>query len=193
MPFLRVDAHFTVIESALKGYARWKREEQRESASQDVRHLATSLINLRLQTTDTKQLLQQRAALESDFEKWCNRLLDMDLQDPMIRKRRLQLLVAFSTSALDNNADFMLKVLGHILTTWPAAVPEHKAFNEAIRELHGESIIELQRLAAKMPDHLLVSLSSEEFPNLGPTCLCTSRKAGWLTYVIQECVWTARG
>lgn len=100
--------------------------------------------------------LQVRASMEKDFEQWCERLLQMELQDPMIRKRRLQLLVAFSTTALHKNADFMLKVLGHILATWPAAVPEHKAFNEAIKELQSESIIELQRLTLKMPDHLLV-------------------------------------
>ena len=79
-------------------------------------------------------------------------------QDPLIRKRVLQLLVAFSTMALDANAGFMLRVLEHILMTWPALQPEHKVFNDAIRDLQTESMVELQRLASKMPDHLLVSL-----------------------------------
>lgn len=78
----------------------------------------------------------------------------------MIRKRILQLLVAFSTSALDKNANFMLKVLEHILMTWPAPQPEHKLFNDAVKDLQSESMVELQRLASKMPDHLLVSLYS---------------------------------
>ena len=69
----------------------------------------------------------------------------------------LQLLVAFSTTALDKNAGFMLKVLEHIIVTWPASQPDHRNFNEAIKDLQGESMLELQRLASKMPDHLLVS------------------------------------
>lgn len=50
-----------------------------------------------------------------------------------------------------------MRVLEHILMTWPALQPEHKTFNDAIRDLQTESMVELQRLASKMPDHLLVS------------------------------------
>lgn len=39
--------------------------------------------------------------------------------------------------------------------TWPAPQPEHKVLNDAIKDLQSESIVELQRLASKMPDHLL--------------------------------------
>lgn len=77
-------------------------------------------------------------------------------QDPMIRKRSLQLLVYFSTTALNKNTDVMLKVLEHILLTWPALEPKYRSFNDAVKDLQGESMIELQRLAADMPDHLLV-------------------------------------
>ncbi|TDZ28348.1 Protein MSN5 [Colletotrichum trifolii] len=98
---------------------------------------------------------QQRAALERDLESWCNKLLEMNFEDPLIRKRILQLLVAFSTTALDKNPSFMLKVLEHILMTWPAPRPEHRAFNEAIKDFQSESMVELQRLASKVPDHLL--------------------------------------
>jgi exportin-5 len=79
----------------------------------------------------------------------------MSFEDPMIRKRILQILVALSTSALDKKPDFMLKVLEHILMTWPPMAPDHKAFNDAIRDLQSESMFELQRLASKVPDHLL--------------------------------------
>ena len=78
-------------------------------------------------------------------------------QDPLIRKRILQLLVTFSTRALDSNPAIMLRVLEHILMTWPALQPEHRLFNDAIRDLQTESMVELQRLASKMPDPLLVS------------------------------------
>ncbi len=80
-------------------------------------------------------------------------------KDPSIRKRILQLLVAFSTTALDKNAGFMLKVLEHILLTWPTTRPgpDYKLLNDSIKVLQSESMVELQRLATKMPDHLLVS------------------------------------
>lgn len=119
---------------------------------------------------------QQAAAVEKYFEKWCGQLLEMKfevrfhysaplvsatlltmVQDPLIRKRVLQLLVTFSTRALDSNPAIMLRVLEHILMTWPALQPEHRLFNDAIRDLQTESMVELQRLASKMPDPLLVS------------------------------------
>ncbi|KAI2469156.1 ARM repeat-containing protein [Annulohypoxylon bovei var. microspora] len=128
---LRVDAQATVIEAALKGFGKWRhtREEPRHE--------------------------QEIAALEENLESWCNRLLGMKFEDPLIRKRILQLLVAFSVMALDRNPGFMLKVLEHILVTWPATHPDHKVYTDAIKELQAESMVELQRLAAKMPDHLL--------------------------------------
>ncbi|CAG9991321.1 unnamed protein product [Clonostachys byssicola] len=128
MPVLKVDSHFTVIEAALKGYSKW-----------------------RINHPD----YQNTSALENDLESWCHKLLDMNFEDPMIRKRKLQLLVYFSTTALKNNTSFMLKVLEHILMTWPALEPEHRAFNDAVKDLQGESMVELQRLASEMPDHLL--------------------------------------
>lgn len=87
-----------------------------------------------------------------------NHLLILYPQDPLIRKRTLQLLVYFSTTALNNNANFMLKVLEHILMTWPTLEPDYRAYNDAIKDLQGESMVEMQRLASEMPDHLLVSL-----------------------------------
>lgn len=53
----------------------------------------------------------------------------------------------------------MLKVLEHILMTWPALQPDHKLYNDAVKDLQTESMIELQRLAVKMPDHLLVRVA----------------------------------
>jgi hypothetical protein len=78
------------------------------------------------------------------------------LQDPLIRKRTLQLLVYFSTNALNKNANFMLKVLEHIILTWPVLEPEYRAYNDAIKDFQVESMLELHRLAIGMPDHLLV-------------------------------------
>ncbi|KAH7325108.1 armadillo-type protein [Stachybotrys elegans] len=129
LPVLTVDSHCTVVEAALKGYVKWRRHHSQDS--------------------------QRSAELEANMEAWCNRLLEMHFEDPLIRKRTLQLLVYFSTTALNHNAGFMLKVLEHILLTWPALEPEYRNFNDAIKDLQGESMVELQRLASEMPDHLL--------------------------------------
>ncbi|KAK3301482.1 armadillo-type protein [Chaetomium fimeti] len=132
LPVLTVDAHATVIEAALKGYDKWRTSRNR-----------------------TAEEKQQATAVEQYFEKWCGQLLEMKFEDPLIRKRILQLLVTFSTRALDSKPAIMLRVLEHILMTWPALQPEHRLFNDAIRDLQTESMVELQRLASKMPDPLL--------------------------------------
>lgn len=56
----------------------------------------------------------------------------------------------------------MLKVLEHILMSRPIEQPEFNAYNEAVKELQTDGMYELQRLASKMPDQLLVSLDSHE-------------------------------
>lgn len=50
----------------------------------------------------------------------------------------------------------MLKVLEHIILTWPVLEPEYRAYNDAIKDFQVESMVELHRLAVGMPDHLLV-------------------------------------
>jgi exportin-5 len=54
----------------------------------------------------------------------------------------------------------MLKVLEHILMSRPVEQPEFNAYNDAVKELQTDGMYELQRLASKMPDQLLVSLDS---------------------------------
>ncbi|KAF1737078.1 Protein MSN5 [Beauveria bassiana] len=122
---------FNIIEATLKGYMKWRRHRQQSS------------------------LPSEMSELETNLEAWCNKLLGMSFEDPIIRKRTLQLLVVFSTTALNKNAGFMLKVLEHILMTWPTLEPDYRSFNDAIKDLQSESMVELQRLASEMPDHLL--------------------------------------
>ena len=55
----------------------------------------------------------------------------------------------------------MLKVLEHILMSRPVEQPEYNAYNEAVKELQTDGMYELQRLASKMPDQLLVSTCPE--------------------------------
>ncbi|KAL5597030.1 hypothetical protein BROUX41_006302 [Berkeleyomyces rouxiae] len=130
MPVLKIDTNFAVIEIALKSYA--KRRGSDNQISESTRNM-----------------------LEGYLEEWGRSLLAINFEDPQIRKRALQLLVALSTTALDSNSSFMLSVLEHILMYWPTLQPENRAYNEAIKDLQNESMVELQRLAAKVPDHLI--------------------------------------
>lgn len=132
-PILRVDGQFQVVEAALKGYMKWRQSAGRKP--QEDEH--------------------ERVALENNFEVWCDHLLEMKFEDPIIRKRILQLAVAFSTSALEKKSSFMLKVLEHILMTRPEERPGFQAYSDAVKELQIDSMHELTRLATKMPDQLL--------------------------------------
>jgi exportin-5 len=51
----------------------------------------------------------------------------------------------------------MLKVLEHILMSRPVEQPDFSVYNDAVKELQVDGMYELQRLASKMPDQLLVS------------------------------------
>ena len=133
IPLLRMDAQFTVVEAARKGYMKWRTAQGSKPQADE----------------------QERITMENNLEVWCERLLEMNFEDPIIRKRILQLSVAFSTTALDNKVGFMLRVLEHILMSRPVEFPEHSSYSEAVKELQADNIHELQRLASKMPDQLL--------------------------------------
>ena len=168
MPVLQVDAHFTVVEAALKGYMKW-RSAHGSKPQQDVQRLRWLFLKCKANSIQE----QERTNMENNLEAWCERLLEMNFevgfnavewnpcwrqpQDPIIRKRILQLAVAFSTTALDKKVGFMLKVLEHILMSRPVEQPQCNAYNDAVKELQTDGMYELQRLASKMPDQLLVT------------------------------------
>lgn len=93
--------------------------------------------------------------------------------------------MAFSVTALDSNPEFMLRVLQHILLTWPALKPEYKLYNDAIRELQNESMVELHRLASKMPDHLLVGYKDSDQPS---RLMCIQNVYDQLEAKVQEMI-----
>jgi exportin-5 len=64
MPVLRVDAHFTVLESALKGYVRWRTVTFHGSQASHM--------------TPAKE--QERVVLEGNLESWCNKLIEMKFE-----------------------------------------------------------------------------------------------------------------
>ncbi|KAI9801654.1 MAG: hypothetical protein M1833_002336 [Piccolia ochrophora] len=137
MPLLRLDANCTLVEAALKGYRKYVLEN--ESGIRDSEN-----------------------TMEDNLQTWCERLLDTSFEDPLMRKRVLQLAVVFATSVLEKRTNFMLNVLKHILTTQRVGDPEHPVYNEAVKDLQNDCTHELQRLAFKMPDDLLAVYSDLE-------------------------------
>jgi exportin-5 len=135
LQLLKVEAQFGVVEAAVKQYMKWRDTPRMNEGTPGT-------------------LARERATLENLFETWCNQLLEMRFEDPLIRKKALQLAVAFSTSALDTKPGFMLRVLEHILTTQMPERPEHQAYSDAVKELQIESVNDLRRLAIKIPDQV---------------------------------------
>ena len=90
------------------------------------------------------------------MESWCEQILSKTFDDPLIKRRVIQLMVTFSTTALDNRPKLMLKILEHILLTRPAECGTNHAYADAVKELMNVCTTEIQRLAMKMPDHLMV-------------------------------------
>jgi exportin-5 len=71
VPQLRLDAQFTVVEAALKGYMKW-RTAHGSKPQQDVSHHPYySGVGI----NPCKE--QQRVAIENNLETWCERLLDL--------------------------------------------------------------------------------------------------------------------
>ncbi|KAI6709497.1 hypothetical protein JHW43_007995 [Diplocarpon mali] len=150
VPVLRTDAHFTVVEATLKGYMKW-RSAHGSKPLQDVKRSTSCTSEMYAKIMQE----QECTAIERNFEAWCERLLDLNYEDPAIRKRILQAVVQFSTSALDKNTSFMLKALEHILMSRLVERPEYPSYNDAVKEFQADGVYELQRIASKMPDQLL--------------------------------------
>ncbi|EPS42298.1 hypothetical protein H072_3734 [Dactylellina haptotyla CBS 200.50] len=132
--FLKTDAKFTVVDAALKGYIRWFTTLPQESI---------------------RETQEPQAVFENNLAQWCERLLTIDFQDPLIKKKVVQLVVALATTALENQNGLMLKALEYVLLTRLPENTPNGSYNEAVKDLQSTCISELQRLALKMPDNLI--------------------------------------
>lgn len=78
-------------------------------------------------------------------------------QDPLIKERVIQLAICFATGPLKRNAQFIFKLVEYILETHCPDDPAFEAYSEAVKDLHGFCLHQLQRLAMRFPDYLVVS------------------------------------
>lgn len=111
--------------------------------------------------------------MTSNLQVWCDRLLGLtfevsfcailrrvntDLfQDPLIKERVIQLAVGFATGPLKRNAPFAFRVFEYTLDTRCPDDPACATYSDAVKDLHGFCLHQLQRLAMRFPDYLIVS------------------------------------
>ncbi|KAI9825318.1 MAG: hypothetical protein M1819_000564 [Sarea resinae] len=131
VPNLRVDAHFTVVEAALNGYVKWvtghgSRPQQDE---------------------------KQRNLMEVHLERWCQHVLEMRFQDPLIQKRIIEVVVEFSIKALKKKTGFTSLLIEQILLNNPGDTPSYYMYSEAVKELQSVCVHALHRLALNFPDY----------------------------------------
>ena len=138
IPLLRLDAQFNVIEAALKGCLKW------------LTHLGNATVE------------REHEVMMSNLQVWCDRLLGLTFEDPSIKQRVIQLAVGFAIGPLKRNARFALRVFDYILDTKCPQYPGCIAYNDAVKELQGFSLHQLQRLAMRFADDLILIFDEVE-------------------------------
>jgi hypothetical protein len=74
----------------------------------------------------------------------------------LIKERVVQLAVGFATGPLKRNAPFALRVFEYTLETKCPDDPTSEAYSDAVKDLHAFCLHQLQRLAMRFPDYLIV-------------------------------------
>lgn len=138
IPYLRIDAQFTVIEAALKGCLKW------------------------LTASGNPKTEHEHDVMTSNLQVWCDRLLGLMFEDPIIKQRVIQLAVGFAIGPLKRNAQFAFKLFDYILDTRCPAHPACEAYTDAVRDLQAFSLHQLQRLAMRFPDDLVTIFDEVE-------------------------------
>ena len=138
IPLLRIDAQFNVIEAALKGCLKW-------------------LANLGNATVE-----HEHEVMMSNLQKWCDRLLGLIFEDPSVKQRVIQLAVGFAIGPLKRNAQFALRMFDYILDTTCPQYPGCTVYNDAVKDLQGFCLHQLQRLAMRFADDLITIFDEVE-------------------------------
>ncbi|KAG8529326.1 uncharacterized protein KY384_005962 [Bacidia gigantensis] len=138
IPWLKLDAQFTVIEAALKGCLNWLTHAENET----VKH--------------------QRDVMTSNLQVWCDRLLGLTFEDPRIKERVIQLAVGFAVGPLKKDPQFAVRVFDYVLETKCPIFSECIAYNDACKDFQVFATHQLQRLAMRFADHLISIFDAAE-------------------------------
>ena len=130
IPWLRLDAEFTVIEAALRGCLKW------------------------LTSSETESIKHQHNIMTSNLQVWCDRMLGLTFEDPRIKERVIQLVVGFAVGPLRQDAQFALRVFDYVLETNCPTFSACAPYTEAVNNLQVFATHQLQRLAIRFADQL---------------------------------------
>ncbi|MCJ1467281.1 hypothetical protein MMC07_005905 [Pseudocyphellaria aurata] len=89
-------------------------------------------------------------------------IMTSNLQDPLIKERVIQLAVGFATGPLKRNATFAFRVFEYTLDTRYPDDPACATYSDAVKDLHGFCLHQLQRLAMRFPDYLITIFDEVE-------------------------------
>ncbi|KAI4290375.1 MAG: hypothetical protein L6R35_000339 [Caloplaca aegaea] len=131
VPFLRLDAQCSVVEAALKGSVKWLTGQ----GGGTVGH--------------------EQEVVVQNLKVWCERILGLHFEDPLVKERVIQLAVGFATGPLKRDTKFASTVFEYILNVQFRDDPGFPAYSEAVKDLQGLCIHELQRLAMRFADYLI--------------------------------------
>lgn len=131
IPWLKIDAQFTVIEAALKGCLKW------------------------LTRANNGTVKHEHEVMISNLQVWCDRLLGLTFEDPLIKERVIQLAVGFATGPLKQDPQFAVRVFDYILEVNCPDFPQYSPYSDAVKDLQTFATQQLQRLALRFPDHLI--------------------------------------
>ncbi|KAK9467789.1 armadillo-type protein [Lipomyces arxii] len=136
--FLIAYAQFAVVDAALRGVSRWK-SWYKESDRDEV--LTT---------------------LNPIVERLCDRMISMDVTDPVLLRKQIQTLVQFAP-LMAHVSQTMFRVLEKVLRACTFAYPPNATdeTRELIRDVRNNCDTELNRLAYLMPETLM-----EVYPDL---------------------------
>lgn len=132
---LRLDAQLSNVESAFRGFSSWRIDHSDKRSDEQEQIIVT---------------------IGTQIEAWSNNMLTTrEFKEPFAKQRIIKCAVDVSNRALQQNNDYALKVLEHILKAFISDLPENEAYSDAVQELHLYAARELRHLSYQHADYFV--------------------------------------
>ncbi|BFZ60894.1 karyopherin [Saitoella coloradoensis] len=129
--YLLCDSTFVLIEATIRGVKRWET----------------------LHPGDEYAAVKQQCS--STMQEWCERIVGLDIKDPLMLGKQVQVIVSFAGAVLEGNQALMFKVLEKVLTGWAYVIPDaDKTVLGTLQEVRGKCGQEMLKLGAMLPNQL---------------------------------------
>ncbi|MCJ1285753.1 hypothetical protein MMC26_005094 [Xylographa opegraphella] len=172
IPALKLDAQFSVVEASLLGYSRWRavRRAKKDNAMTAI----TGPLNHKIQQWCSRLLELRFEVSDPQIERHCT----YSFQDPTILQRVVSLVVEFVGSTLKGNGEFVIRVFHFVFDMMTGLKdiqeqPDAFMYNEAVIECRRSCAQQLQRLALREVDQLMIAYGDVE-ATVGRYCQSTN-------------------